>query len=515
MISQFDLVKTILLKCKKEELKSFRAYLTTFYSEPGKHRGKSIELLKLISLSREITESEAIIKLYGSLNIKSTQSFIRLLNRFKSKLFECLSLDVNIYREDGFTSTQQYRMEMYKLLVYSEISRIRGSDIDTLNFYKRIILIGKRYELYAELTQVLFVYYSFLRFKSGANSLKRLYKELNYYENCSKALFNAGELHNKLLLESQHKASGYSEIEDFKSAIKLIETDYEKYQSASILHYLLVIKMELMHKLFDYVAAERISYQQIDLYKNHEAVKMPVRLGNAYLNLGNNLLYQFRFNEAIEGFNNAYSCFTPNGGNYNIVKETEFYVRYYNGELDIAERLLNEILALGKIANTTTQFSRRNYLLASVFVLKKLNKEAHKVLQDTKEIEKDKEGWNLGIRILSIINQLESHKLDIVDLNIESLRKHIERTIKMKAVRKRDVIILKLLAKLSRQGFNFKSVWKKNLKYFDLLASNDPEYRWEMKSPEMIIFHRWFESKVNGREYDYVLRPPAELSKAS
>ena len=146
-----------------------------------------------------------------------------------------------------------------------------------------------------------------------------------------------------------------------------------------------------------------------------------------------------------------------------------------------------------------------------LLLLKKQHKEAHRILQDTKEIERDKEGWNLGIRILSIINQLEGEKLDIVDLNIESLRKHIDRTIKMKAVRKRDVIILRLLAKLSRQGFNFKAVWKKNLKYFEMLASDDPEYRWEMKSPEMIIFHKWFEAKAKGREYDYVLKSPESL----
>jgi hypothetical protein len=31
----------------------------------------------------------------------------------------------------------------------------------------------------------------------------------------------------------------------------------------------------------------------------------------------------------------------------------------------------------------------------------------------------------------------------------------------------------------------------------------------------MIIFHRWFEAKVFGREYDYVLKPPPELRNAS
>ena len=121
----------------------------------------------------------------------------------------------------------------------------------------------------------------------------------------------------------------------------------------------------------------------------------------------------------------------------------------------------------------------------------------------------------MGIRIMSIINQLEGDKFDIVDLNIESMRKHIDRTLKMKVVRKRDVVILRLLAKLSRQGFNFKEVWKKNIKYFELLASDDPDYRWEMKSPEMIVFHKWFEAKAKGKEYDYVLKGPESLKLMS
>ncbi|MEP7264542.1 MAG: hypothetical protein ABI772_08590 [Bacteroidota bacterium] len=509
-INQFTLLKLLINKCRKEEIKSLEAYLKSFYTAGGASKSKSIKLVLLILRKKELSEEDAIKVIYGDSNSTSIQAFTRLINRLKNKVFECLSLDVNIYRNNGFTVTQQYRMEIYKLLVYSEISRIRGSDFDTLNFYKRIILIGKRYELYSELSQVLFTYYSFLRFKSANKKLNHLFNDVIYYESCSKALFQAGELHNKLLLETQFKASGYGNIKHFEEAIEIIQEYYKKYKSASILHYLLVIKMELTHKKYDYATAEKLSYEQIELYKNHVAVKMPVRLGNAYLNLGNNQLFQFKFDDAIKSLGLAYDSFTFNGGNYNIVRETEAYVRFYSGELDIGEKLLRQILSLGKISNNIGQLSKRNYLLGCVLILKKRNKEAHLILQNCREIEKDKEGFNLGIRILSIINQLETQKLDIVDLNIESLRKHIERIINMKAVRKRDVVILKLLAKLSRQGFNFKQVWKKNQKYFDLLASNDPEYRWEMKSPEMIIFHRWFEAKAMGKEYDYVLRPPQE-----
>ena len=75
-------------------------------------------------------------------------------------------------------------------------------------------------------------------------------------------------------------------------------------------------------------------------------------------------------------------------------------------------------------------------------------------------------------------------------------------------MRKRDVIILKLLTRLGRHAFNFKYVWKKYKPQFDLLASADPELRWEMKTHEMIIFHRWFKAKAEGKPYDYKLQIP-------
>ena len=99
-------------------------------------------------------------------------------------------------------------------------------------------------------------------------------------------------------------------------------------------------------------------------------------------------------------------------------------------------------------------------------------------------------------------------------MNIESMRKHIDRTAKLKAVRKRDVVILKLLTRLGRYAFNFKYVWKKYKPQFDLLASNDSEYRWEMKTHEMIVFHHWFKAKALGKPYDYELKSPVYESDA-
>ena len=103
--------------------------------------------------------------------------------------------------------------------------------------------------------------------------------------------------------------------------------------------------------------------------------------------------------------------------------------------------------------------------------------------------------------MLQIFLTLETEKVDLADQRIESLRKHIERTTKMKSVRKRDVVIFRLLNHLSRSGFDFQEVWEDRQKDFILLSSNDPDYRWIPRSHELILFEQWFEAKVNGVPY--------------
>ena len=70
------------------------------------------------------------------------------------------------------------------------------------------------------------------------------------------------------------------------------------------------------------------------------------------------------------------------------------------------------------------------------------------------------EGWNIGIRLLLIFLTLETEKIDLADQKIENLRKHIERTTKMKSIRKRDVVIFRLLNNLARSGFDFAEIWE-------------------------------------------------------
>ncbi len=507
MKSQLDGIKDLLSKCGTEEIKTFNAYLRAFDPGTGKYRSKSLHLLELLRKKSTLDEEHLCIKIYGSYAAKSKQSFKRLLSRFKGKLYECLTLDVNIYREGKFTELTQYRAEILKITLYNSVLRGKVDNREFLKMVERGITLAKNYELYHELINLLSIKNHFLRILAKFERLKKIDDEIEFYMNSQRAIQRATDWHHILILNAGAKAGGYSNFSDFEKAIEEMKNDFELYKAANIKYFLLIIQMEYAHKTHDYDLAERISHEQIELYKLSPAVYLKVRLASAYLNLGNNQMFLYKFNDAINNIRKSYPFYQNQPFNLGIAKEIEFYLHFYAGNLNEAEALIRQLI--NATGSTSFQAEKRSFLLANVLVLKKQNRDAHHLLQETKEIEKDKEGWNLGIRILSIINQLEGEKLDLADMNIESMRKHISRTTKLKAVRKRDVIILKLLTRLGRYAFNFKYVYKKYKPQFDLLASDDPEYRWEMKTHEMIIFDRWFKGKATGKPYEYKLQATA------
>lgn len=128
-------------------------------------------------------------------------------------------------------------------------------------------------------------------------------------------------------------------------------------------------------------------------------------------------------------------------------------------------------------------------------------REASLLLNNLEEIEKDKEGWNLWIRIMRILCSIELLKLNLIDYDIESFRKYIQRLNRSRDVRKRDQLILKVLLELDRCDYDFEEVSEKQEKTLDNLKSLNKEFRWQPNSPELILFHDWFEAKLVNKAY--------------
>jgi hypothetical protein len=185
----------------------------------------------------------------------------------------------------------------------------------------------------------------------------------------------------------------------------------------------------------------------------------------------------------------------------------------YSHKFEEAEKLIEELYHASRTSKIPFLFSKRAYLLACMETLKQDFAKSKELLAEVKDIEKDKEGWNIGKRILTIINRIELMEFESVDLQVLNLQKHIKRTLKTRHVRKRDILILRILIKLINEQFNFEKVYKSRRRYFDLLESNDESYRWKIKSPELIIFHEWFKNKMIALPYNHFSAMEKELEK--
>jgi hypothetical protein len=221
----------------------------------------------------------------------------------------------------------------------------------------------------------------------------------------------------------------------------------------------------------------------------------------------------FNFDSSILNLNEASHCFTDVNEHVQLVKETEFYALFFSGRTDKAEKLIEELYHSSRTSNTPFQYSKRAYLLACVKTLKGNFVLSNELLREVKEIEKDKEGWNIGVRILSIMNLIEIDNFERADRGIESLKRHISKTLATKNVRKRYIAIQDIFLELMQQGFNFKKTYKSKKRHFDLLESGDINYRWQIKSPEMLIFQEWFISKMEGRPYNQIRAIQKEKEK--
>ncbi len=119
------------------------------------------------------------------------------------------------------------------------------------------------------------------------------------------------------------------------------------------------------------------------------------------------------------------------------------------------------------------------------------------------ELDRDKEGWNIIKRIMITLCRIELKDYESLDLKISSLDKFIKRLLKTKNIKPRYLIIIRILRKLINDNFDYPKVFASRQKYFKLLSSEDPDYRWELKSPELVMFDEWFKSKMKKKAYNH------------
>lgn len=459
------------------------------------------KLIAFLIMNPEASSDEIQYYLYNKFK---KIAFKQLVYRSKERLLDTLLSNNSIEGFDAFDQRARVLLGLRKKLIQYDILNLRGLQRVSAKILDSIISKSKAYEYYD-----LLVFAMLKKMRMGVISMSmedytRLYKELEHFEDC-RAVHRKSEFYLKSLISLiSSKSRVHEHKNNLEYFIKDLEGDLFRVKSLTVLNNLLFLKKEFSDENEQFSNSYKFSKKVIDLLTTNSFLYSHYNLGIAYLNLSIVEIRMFDFDNAQNSLKKSYNLLSVIDTNAFMVRQCQFLGYYFTDNRELIEKFLdiiNSFFYSGIIPNFFADKVR--YYNACIKFIQEDYKSSYILLNQVKVLEQEKESWNISIRILSVMNQIELENYELADTLTENLRKHIERVKKTLPVGKRDEKIVQILTALSRHSYHFRRTFRVKAEAFSLLESLEKEYRWKILSPEMIIFHEWFKAKNEDARYDH------------
>jgi len=504
----FEDLKAVVACLKPNEVRTARKFITAFEGNATKGKNKSLLLFELILKNDELNK-EKVEKQLGFPT--SPKALEKISDRLKTRILESITLFVNLERNDIYSVTFRTERVVRKQLMAAHFAYARNMLDIALNLFDKIITKSIQFEFYDILIDALNAKRKFLGLTKGQEEYDKISMKVDFYARCQYAVRRSQNWYFLHFSQTQKNGLNQNDWAQLESQVSMIKNDYDFTNSKTVAYYYLSLLMEfyLANESFNKSCAE--GKVLISLVEKNIGIFTREQLGGSISDLADNQLYIFDFQESIQNTLMAQKLHKKNNYNFQIALEVQFRATYYSGDLVSSQTLIEELLKSTDKNSIPFHHAKRTYLQACVHFVKAEHKEAQQLLHSTKEIENDKEGWNIGKRLLTILIHLEQDDWDQAETAITNLRMHIQRLKPEGTVRKRDAVILKVLQKLLLASFDYQQVLDKHPELFEQLDRTERDYRWQVKSPEMVVFHHWFQDKAQGIPYQF--RVPEPLIK--
>lgn len=274
-------------------------------------------------------------------------------------------------------------------------------------------------------------------------------------------------------------------------SITKMEEDFNTTNAQQVNYYVYIFKVILLEYEKKYDEAILLYKKFIPIIQKSKVLYSEDRIGFTLTNLGYFHASLNNYLEALKYYRKAQKYHIPNSISLTILREHEFYCLFYLKDYFNAEKSID--LNLKHLLNDIGSFrqSKFTYGKAYIFFATKRYKETLLLVNKPLEIEKDKGGLNVGIRILLIMTFIELNKYKEAKTSITASLKFLERNKIAKEIKERDILILKLLNELEKEGFNRRIGNKKISKLISELSDKDKPTAWKHFSPELIPFDEW------------------------
>lgn len=445
---------------------------------------------------------QALVKEY--LNRKSTKNVssidLNVNKMLKSRAFylltDILISDYHIHNKGAFAPHDQTLLRLKKKILLARIisKSLNQNKIGPFKtFLNSIISEAEKNEVYEVLIEALILKKYVFVLKEGIREVQKIEKKITHYEMCQKRIYYAGDCYYKIIINNNLLKFKNNRLfhNYILRSIRLLKNDYLKYKSQQINYYLHIILMFTYEKQKKYILSAKYSKILFSIVKNSTVLYREERLGFALDNLSQYKTFTENYNEAARFAKEAQKYYFENSHNYLISKEQEFTIYFYHGKYDKANACMQDLLNHKLI--DTGNFSSAKYIYyhsALLFAQKKF-KQSYSILNKSLEIEKEKSAWNISLKIINIMLCIELNRIDEASRLLETLRKYVQRHQKDAEIKQRDVLIVKTLRELEKDGFNYNGNNKTVSKMLKELAQKNKPTSWEHYSPELIPFHEW------------------------
>ncbi|MGQ0827537.1 MAG: hypothetical protein ACT4ON_03975 [Bacteroidota bacterium] len=455
---------------------------------------KYLTVFKLLTTNKnKIFTDDEILKHVPSGRIAA------LKTNLYQKVLEAFSFDkhisnTGIFNEyDSISFILKKRLLIFKILLRSSNQGKTEALHELLN---EIINTAKEYEIYEVLTEALASKKYFKGIRVGIKEFDKINEEIDLYNHCTRAMYNAADCYYRLILNNDFiKSFSKKELDNyFSSTIKQMEFDYKKTKSQQVNYYLHIMYFAKCEREKKYSEAIEYCNKIITMLKKSKVIYRKERMGFILDNICQLKIYTGDYDSAAADAKKAQEYYIKNSFEYIMSKEQELHAYLYINETK-ALVCIGELLEHSLIDTGEFRKSKYVYYKACVLFISKDYKGTLDLLKTSLEIEKDKTRWNISLRILNIMVFIELNKINEASSYLEALSKHIQRSIKEEEIKPRDILIVQLLRKLEKEGFNYDPKNAKVANMLKELSEKDTPLSWEHYSTELVPFHKWFEGK--------------------
>ncbi len=437
---------------------------------------KRLQLFKSIATGKVHNNEEATDLLY---NQKKNSALSHLKKRVEEDILNFLLFDFSYC---GLSEATREELHCNKMLLQGKMLLAKGIWEEGISLLEKTSQLSEKYE--------------FTDIKLASDDILRTYnnkKCQQYNQHIEKSMGD----YRKML-----KAKGISlmfarefGISQNEKSIENITSNQEKYAKTDrpkkVIFWNKMALLQYYKNEHDFENAKKYALELLENLHADPKVFSDFTFAQANLELAKILIYLKDYNNALLRSENAIQLFPNTSIEYVQGLQVYYFANFRSGKIKIAESAVE--IALNHPLVKDVLKSKWILLNAALMFVQKRFSVVNRMIY-TQNTEKNDAYWEIGSKILEMLNILETEDFDWFEYKVESLRK------RMKSLRNKSNDRIKifycLLKTLVRTNYDYNATVTTEKQNLDLLLSNKLTLTWDPMGYELINIRDWFLNKA-------------------